>query len=67
MTGVAAVASGARKYDVIRTFWRQQSAAGVPFYRRGALAAVKAVAVAGYARGRDEGASAGAPVEADVR
>lgn len=59
MTGVAAVAQGARRSDVLREFWSQQKAAGVPLHRRAVLVAIKALAVAGYARGREEGGRGG--------
>ena len=67
MTGVATLAHGSSRSDVLRLFYDHLKAAGTPVLSRAALTAIKAAALAGYARGREEGPLAATPVDTSVR
>ena len=55
MTGFATLPHGSSRADVLRLFYDHLKAAGTPVLSRAALTAIKAAALAGYARGREEG------------
>ena len=67
MTGFATLAHGASRSGVLRLFYDHLAAAGTPLLTRFVLTAIKACALEGYARGREEGPLAATPMETTVR